>query len=137
MKIFTIGYGGRKPDEFVTLSKKHDIKIIVDAGLMPQRAFMGVYAKSKDPHKGIQSLLEKGGIQYIWIAELGNMFKGDDGWQEKYRRYLEEKGEVICSQLYELTTPFCLMCCEKLHQFVIARLSLITWPAEVMKEHLE
>ena len=46
MKIFTVGYGGRKPDEFIALLKKHDVEIIVDLRLKPERAFMGVYAKS-------------------------------------------------------------------------------------------
>ena len=113
MKLYTVGYGGRKPDEFIALLKKHDVEIIVDVRLKPERAFMGVYAKSKDPHKGIQGLLEKASIQYIWIAELGNMFRDIDDWHEKYRRHLDEKGDLVCLKLYELMMPFCLMCCEK------------------------
>jgi uncharacterized protein (DUF488 family) len=102
MRLYTVGYGGRKPDEFIALLKKHDVEIIVDVRLKPERAFMGVYAKSKDPHKGIQGLLEKASIQYIWIAELGNMFRDIDDWHEKYRRYLDEKGDLVCLKLYEL-----------------------------------
>ena len=113
MKLYTVGYGGRKPDEFIALLKIYDVEIIVDVRLQPERAFMGVYAKSKDPHKGIQGLLEKAGIQYIWIAELGNMLRDIDDWHEKYRRYLDEKGDLVCSKVYELRMPFCLMCCEK------------------------
>jgi uncharacterized protein (DUF488 family) len=113
MKLYTVGYGGRKPDDFIALLKKHDVKIVVDVRLKPERAFMGVYAKSKDPHKGIQGLLEKASIQYIWIAELGNMFRDINDWHEKYRRHLDEKGDLVCLKLYELMMPFCLMCCEK------------------------
>jgi uncharacterized protein (DUF488 family) len=124
MKIFTVGYGGRKRDEFIDLLKKNDVKIVVDVRLKPERAFMAIYAKGKDPHKGIQGLLERAGIQYIWVVELGNIFKDDENWKQKYQPYLEEKGEVLCSKLYELNTSFCLLCCEKYasgcHRKVIA-----------------
>ena len=107
------GSNGIIADEFIALLKKHNVEIIVDVRLKPERAFMGVYVKSKDPHKGIQGLLEKASIQYIWIAELGNMFRDIDDWHEKYRRHLDEKGDLVCLKLYELMMPFCLMCCEK------------------------
>jgi uncharacterized protein (DUF488 family) len=113
MKIFTVGYGGRKPDEFIELLKMNTVPIIVDVRLKPQSAFIGIYKKAKDPHKGIQGLLERAGIQYIWIPELGNLFKDDNNWPQKYQLYLEEKGELLCSKLYELKTSFCLLCCEK------------------------
>ena len=113
MKIFTVGYGGRKPDDFIALLEKHNVQFVVDVRLKPEHAFMGIYAKSKDPHKGIQGLLERAGIQYLWVAELGNMFRDIDDWPEKYRRHLDEKGDLVCLKLYELVTPFCLMCCEK------------------------
>jgi uncharacterized protein (DUF488 family) len=113
MKIFTVGYGGRKPDDFIALLEKHNVQLVVDVRLKTNRAFRGVYVKSKDSHKGIQGLLEKANIQYIWVAELGNMFKDIDDWHEKYRRYLDEKGELACSKLYKIKMPFCLMCCEK------------------------
>lgn len=124
MKIFTIGYGGRKRDEFIDLLKKNDVRIVVDVRLNPERAFMGIYAKGKDPHKGIQGLLEHTGIQYIWVSELGNPFKDDKNWKPKYQLYLKEKGKLLCSKLYELDTSFCLLCCEKYasgcHRKVIA-----------------
>lgn len=68
MKIFTVGYGGRKPGEFIDLLKKNDVKIVVDVRLKPERAFMGIYAKGKDPHKGIQGLLERAGIQQFGLS---------------------------------------------------------------------
>lgn len=113
MKIYTIGYGGRKPSEFIDLLKKADIKTVVDVRLSPERAFMGIYAKGKDPSKGIQGLLEREGVQYIWIPELGNPFKDDKGWMPKYKLHLEQKGASLCSRLYEIKVPFCLLCCEK------------------------
>lgn len=113
MKIYTIGYGGRKPSDFIDLLKKADIKTVVDVRLSPERAFMGIYAKGKDPSKGIKGLLERAGIQYVSVPELGNPFKDDKDWMPKYQLHLDQKGDLLCSRLYELKTPFCLLCAEK------------------------
>ena len=113
MKIYTIGYGGRSASEFIDLLKKAKVTTLVDVRLNPERAFMGIYAKGKDPHKGIQGLLEREGIHYIWVSELGNPFKDDKDWKPKYQLHLEQKGVSLCSRLYELKSPFCLLCAEK------------------------
>lgn len=54
MKIFTIGYGGRKTSEFVDLLKKANVTTVVDVRLTPEHAFLAIYAKGKNPGKGIQ-----------------------------------------------------------------------------------
>jgi uncharacterized protein (DUF488 family) len=113
MKIYTIGYGGRKTSEFVDLLKKADVTTVVDVRLTPERAFLAIYAKGKNPSKGIQGLLGRAGIKYVWVPELGNPFKDDKDWKPKYQLHLEEKGDLLCSKLYELKTPFCLLCAEK------------------------
>lgn len=113
MKIYTIGYGGRKPSEFVDLLKKADVTTVVDVRLNPERAFLAIYAKGKDPSKGIQSLLERAGIQYVCVPELGNPSKDDKDWKPKYQLHLEEKGDMLCLKLYEFKMPFCLLCAEK------------------------
>lgn len=113
MKIFTIGYGGRSSSEFIDLLEKADVKIVVDVRLDPAHAYRGIYTKGKDPSKGVQGLLERADIQYVWIPELGNPFKDDKDWKLKYQLHLEEKGEMLCLKLYELKTSFCLLCAEK------------------------
>jgi uncharacterized protein (DUF488 family) len=111
---FTIGYGGRKPDDFLKLLTDHGVKTVVDVRIRPDRASMGSYMKARDESKGIAGLLAKAGIDYVSLPELGNPFLGDDDWPARYAGHLEEEGP----HLFELLTqdipgPICLMCAEK------------------------
>jgi len=113
MKLYTIGYGGRQPQDFVKILKENGIKVIVDVRLRPERASIGLYAKAKSSSKGIQGLLKKGGIEYIHLVELGNIFLEYDDWQEKYKRLFEKAGDLLTERLTGIPAPFCLLCAEK------------------------
>jgi uncharacterized protein (DUF488 family) len=113
MKFFTIGYGGRKPKDFLEALKQRGIKAVVDVRLRPNRASMGTYIKAKIENKGIQRLLAEGGIEYLSLVELGNKFLGQEDWRERYREVLEKDGAQLTEPLFQIPTPFCLMCAER------------------------
>src|SRR3972149_1443841 len=113
MHLYTIGYGGRNPQEFVKLLQQNGIKTIVDVRLKPDRASMGVYVMAKDPARGIQNLLNSGNIKYVSLVELGNIFLGYEDWRERYRLLLEKAGDLLIEKLEEIEGPLCLLCAEK------------------------
>jgi len=113
MKLLTVGYGGRKPDELVALLRAADIRTLVDVRLRPDKASMGVFALSKNSQKGIQGLLANAGIQYVSFVEMGNMFYGRPDWVQRYRHLIERAGDLLMERLSEVQGPACLMCAEK------------------------
>ncbi|WP_165219239.1 DUF488 domain-containing protein [Aquisphaera insulae] len=113
MTFFTIGYGGRPPDEFLDLLRRHGVRTVADVRLRPDRASMGAYTKASQPDRGIERLLTSGGIAYRSIVALGNLFLGREDWREPYRRLLESSGDLLCAELDSLERPFCLLCAEK------------------------
>mgnify|MGYP006299300959 CR=1 FL=1 len=113
MKLYTIGYGGRTPEEFLELLNRHSIRTVVDVRLRPDRSSMGTYVKAKDPYKGIEGWLNRAGVQYFSFIELGNLFLEFDDWQIRYRNLMERAGDLLTERLREVPPPFCLMCAEK------------------------
>jgi uncharacterized protein (DUF488 family) len=136
MKFFTIGYGGRVPDEFAGLLVRHGVRSVADVRIRPDRASMGVYVQARTADKGIERLLGDQGIAYYSILELGNLFKGRDDWRPSYCALFERAGDLLVGRLEELPAPFCLLCAEKrvaeCHRQVIADFLVATkgWTAE-------
>jgi len=115
LRFFTIGYGGRKPQQFIDLLAKNGIKAIVDVRLRPDRSSMGAYAKARSDDKGIQKVLADSNIGYYSMPELGNLFLDFDDWRERFRELLLGCGELLLDRLYtvDIPKPFCLLCAEK------------------------
>lgn len=113
MNVFTIGYGGRSKEEFITLLKANGVQTVVDIRLRPDRASMGIWVKAKTADKGIESWLANAGIGYRSLIELGNVFLEFQDWQERYQRVLESSGELLTERLATIPQPFCLLCAEK------------------------
>ena len=124
MHVYTVGYGGRKPQAFLDLLQQHQIERIVDVRLRPDRSSMGVYAKANSPDKGIERLLAERGIAYVSLTELGNIFMGCEGWPQRYQCLMQRAGDLLTERLLTLAAPFCLMCAERqaaaCHRQVIA-----------------
>ena len=110
---FTIGYGGRKPDDFAKLLADSGVKTLIDVRLRPDRASMGSYAKAKEPDKGIAGLLARAGVGYVSLPELGNLFLDYDDWEERYERFLALAAPLLFDRLEGIAGPVCLMCAEK------------------------
>ena len=124
MKLCTIGYGGRDPDEFLQLLQGNGIRAVVDVRLRPDRSSMGTYAKAKTPDKGVEGLLNRAGIQYFSFVELGNLFLDLEDWQTRYRNLMQRACDLLTERLRQVPQPFCLMCAEKsadrCHRAIIA-----------------
>jgi len=111
--FYTIGYGGRAPQDFLTVLQNSGVEVVVDVRLRPDRAYSGFYKKATDPSKGIEALLARAGIGYVLLVKLGNQFMGCSDWQDRYRRLLEKSGDVLTKELHNVASPFSLLCAEK------------------------
>lgn len=134
VQIYTVGYGGRKPQEFVELLAQHNIERLVDVRLRPDRSSMGTYARARSADKGIERVLTERGIAYVSLVELGNVFMECADWRQRYQRLLEQAGAVLTERLRALPAPFCLMCAERqataCHRQLIAAY-LVRWGYQV------
>jgi uncharacterized protein (DUF488 family) len=113
MKFFTIGYGGRDPKEFLEILLAKGIKTVVDVRLRPDRARLGTWVKAKTSDKGIEKFLAGAGIGYVSLIELGNIFLGCDDWEVRYKKLLDQSGDLLVERLAGIPQPFSLLCAEK------------------------
>ncbi|MBK9388004.1 MAG: DUF488 domain-containing protein [Planctomycetes bacterium] len=113
MKCFTLGYGGRKPEELLALLQSAGIRTVVDIRSAPQRSYLGVFSRQKSPQSGIEGLLGRAGIAYLALPELANEFREHDDWRERYARFLGRRGKKLVKPLLEVAEPIALLCAEK------------------------
>lgn len=78
--VFTIGYGGRKFEKFVSLLREHGVGVVVDVRRFP---------RSKDPsynREALEEALRAEGIRYVFLGETLGGFRGG------YEAYMETEG---------------------------------------------
>ena len=112
-KLFTIGYGGRSPEEFLECLVSHGVEAVVDVRLSP-RGYLSAFTRAQSEGKGIQALLGRGGIRYFWWEALGNPFRDTADWRSRYQMHLDRQWNAVRGQLEEVPQPYCLLCAEKL-----------------------
>jgi uncharacterized protein (DUF488 family) len=139
MKCFTLGYGGRNPAELIDLLTRAGIRTVVDIRSAPQRSYLGIFSRQKNPASGIEGLLGRAGIAYLALPELANEFREHDDWRERYARFLARKGKKLVKPLLEAAEPIALLCAEKCfsdcHREQLAAFLVQKWPG-VEVEHL-
>jgi uncharacterized protein (DUF488 family) len=113
MKVYTIGYGGRSKEQFLSLLKSNSINTVVDIRLRPDRSSMGFWSKAKTADKGIEGWLSEAGIEYKSFIELGNIFLDYPDWQQRYEKLLNSSGDLLAKRLLDIPGPICLLCAER------------------------
>ncbi|MDD2717551.1 MAG: DUF488 domain-containing protein [Candidatus Wallbacteria bacterium] len=123
MKFYSIGYGGRSPDELLATLTENGVKSVADVRIAPYAAIRD-FSYSSNPEKGISALLKSRGIDYIHLEEMGNLLRHDPDWQRKYSLLWDRCGDLLTGRLFSLQPPFCLLCAERkikeCHRLIIA-----------------
>jgi uncharacterized protein (DUF488 family) len=79
MKVYTIGTSNRSLGEFISLLKQYEIKALIDVRRFPTSKLE--YFKKEN----LKQSMEKAGIEYIHIEELGGYRSGG------YTKYMQTK----------------------------------------------
>jgi uncharacterized protein (DUF488 family) len=113
--LYTIGYGGRHPQHFVTLLTQANIELVCDVRAEPRRAYQGMYTFNPDKGSGpLPRLLAQAGIAYKWFPELGN----PERWDPEIRAFEQLMAQEAERRLQRLRTCVqawraCLLCAEQ------------------------
>jgi uncharacterized protein (DUF488 family) len=114
--IYTIGYQGCEPEQFLDKLTRSGVKLLVDVRDLPASRKKGFSKKS------LAELLERHGISYRHVRELGSpselrhQFVRDGDWDHFARNYRTriEKRRPFIDELSEAAraSHLCLMCYE-------------------------
>jgi uncharacterized protein (DUF488 family) len=113
--LHTIGYGGRHPQDFVTLLAQANIGLVCDVRAEPRRAYRGIYTFNPEKGSGpLPRLLAQVGIAYDWFPELGNPDRQDPEIRAFQQLMIQEAESRLqrlraCVQVMRA----CLLCAEQ------------------------
>jgi hypothetical protein len=85
----------------------------VDVRLRPDKAHSGEWVYAKGPDRGILARLNRVGIGYCSLPELGNLFIGFEDSLARYDRLFEHAGVLLIERLLDVDPPYALLCAEK------------------------
>ena len=100
--VYTLGYGGRKFEDFIGLLKGFGIKQLVDVRAFPTSKYAGFNREE------LENSLPSHGISYVWLKELGGYRKG--GYEEFTKKEEFREGLQTLEKLAERekTVVMCL-----------------------------
>lgn len=133
MKLFTIGYGNRKPAELLKILRDNGIRTVIDVRRRGSKAYMRLYwAEQPTGENRFCNWLYVNGIRHIQPAIFGNYYDSLEEYKkslslpDKVRniRILAEGIERGNIDNYCLFANFCLLCAEidpaKCHRSILA-----------------
>lgn len=113
--LHTIGYGGRHPQDFVTLLTQANIGLVCDVRAEPRRAYRGIYTFNPEKGSGpLPRLLAQVGIAYDWFPELGNPDRQDPeirAFQQLMIQEAESRLQRLRARVQGMRA--CLLCAEQ------------------------
>jgi uncharacterized protein (DUF488 family) len=113
--LYTIGYGGRRPQDFVTILTQANIGLVCDVRVEPRRAYRGTYTYNPEQGSGpLARLLAQAGIAYEWFPELGNPERQDPEIRA-FQQLMAQEGERRLQRLRTCVQALCacLLCAEQ------------------------
>jgi len=103
--VYTVGYGGRKFEDFVALLREHGVDLVVDVRRFP---------RSKDEsylRENLERELPRRGIKYVYLGDLLGGFR-----RGGYEKYMESEDYMRgITRLLELAEVhrLAIMCVER------------------------
>jgi uncharacterized protein (DUF488 family) len=113
--LYTIGYGGRHPQHFITLLTQANIALVCDVRAEPRRAYLGMYTFNPEKGSGpLPRLLAQAGIVYEWFPELGNPDRQDPEIRA-FQQLMAQEAESRLQRLRACVQVMraCLLCAEQ------------------------
>jgi uncharacterized protein (DUF488 family) len=113
--LYTIGYGGRHPRDFVTILTQANIGLVCDVRAEPRRAYRGIYTFNPEKGSGpLPRLLAQAGIAYEWFPELGNPERQDPEIRA-FQQLMAQEAERRLQRLQTCVQALCacLLCAEQ------------------------
>jgi len=111
VNLWTIGYGGLVPDDFVSNLLECEIELLVDIRIRPFSQYNDDYNSNN-----LKQLLNSKNIEYEHYLELGNVFKDTDFSEydnlNPYHELLKQGGEILTRRLRNMaqTKKTCILC---------------------------